>query len=103
MTVWSDYQGRPVRLTDERQRHILDHIELVAVQAEIQRTVHEPELVIRSVSDEDATLSYRYQRDTLVGDKWLCVVIKYQTDDAFVLTAYLTDKVKKGEQLWPKE
>ena len=36
-----------------------------------------------------------------VGDKWLCVVVKYTADDAFVLTAYLTDKLKKGEQLWP--
>jgi hypothetical protein len=38
---------------------------------------------------------------TRVGDKWLCVVVKYAADDAFVLTAYLTDKPKKGEQLWP--
>jgi hypothetical protein len=31
----------------------------------------------------------------------LCVVVKYAQADAFVLTAYLTDKPKKGEQLWP--
>jgi len=28
---------------------------------------------------------------------------KYGVDDAFVLTAYLTDKPKKGEQLWPNQ
>lgn len=32
---------------------------------------------------------------------YLCVVVKYAANDAFVLTAYLTDKPKKGEQLWP--
>ena len=37
----------------------------------------------------------------MVGDKYLCVVVKVLPADAFVLTAYLTDKVKKGEQLWP--
>lgn len=25
------------------------------------------------------------------------------TDDAFVLTAYLTDKIKRGRPLWPRE
>jgi hypothetical protein len=39
----------------------------------------------------------------MVGDKWLCVVVKYRREGAFVLTAYLTDKPKKGKQLWPIE
>jgi hypothetical protein len=39
---------------------------------------------------------------TQVGGKWLCVVVKYLPDDAFVITAYFTDKVKAGEILWPK-
>ena len=38
---------------------------------------------------------------TRVGDKYLCVVVKVVGDDAFVLTAYLTDTIKKGHQLWP--
>jgi hypothetical protein len=35
--------------------------------------------------------------------KWLCVVVKYLPDDAFVITAYLTDTVKAGEIVWPKK
>jgi hypothetical protein len=30
-----------------------------------------------------------------------CVVVKYFSDDAFVITAYLTDTIKAGEILWP--
>jgi hypothetical protein len=30
-------------------------------------------------------------------------VVKYMTDDAFVVTAYLTDKPKAGKDLWPKK
>lgn len=48
-------------------------------------------------------LNYRYLPETLVGDKWLCVVIKYTDGDAFVLTAYLTDRPKKGDVVWPSE
>ena len=44
---------------------------------------------------------YRFYSDTIVGDKHLCVVVKVAASDAFVLTAYLTDRVKKGVQLWP--
>jgi len=50
-----------------------------------------------------AELSYRYYVGTQVGDKWLCVVVKYAMNDAFVVTAYLTDKPKKGKRIWPKE
>jgi hypothetical protein len=59
-----------------------------------------PLVVIRSRTDEAATLSYRWYFGTRVGDKWLCVVVKHSVDDAFVLKAYLTDQPKKGEQLW---
>jgi hypothetical protein len=38
---------------------------------------------------------------SIVGGKWLCVVVKYAESDAFVVTAYLTDKPKSGEDLWP--
>ena len=40
---------------------------------------------------------------TIVGGKWLCVVVKYGNKDAFVVTACLTDKPKAGEDLWPKK
>jgi len=38
-----------------------------------------------------------------VGDKFLCVAVKVVDNDAFVLTAYLTDTIKKGRQVWPIE
>jgi len=101
MRILSDYQGKPVRLTDERLQHILEHPEMVNMASALQDTLHKPQLVIRSSADESANLNYRYYYGTEVGDKWLCVVVKYATDDAFVLTAYFTDKPKKGEQLWP--
>lgn len=33
---------------------------------------------------------------------YLYVVVKALETDAFVLTAYLTDRVKRGVQLWPE-
>ena len=101
MKVLKDYQGRAVRLTDERLAHILEHPEMAALETALTETLAHPALVVQSRSDPNAELSYRFYLGTRVGDKWLCVVVKYAPDDAFVLTAYLTDQPKKGEQLWP--
>ena len=98
----SDFQGRLVRLTDERLAHILGHPEMAGFQGEIERTLSQPETVVRSRSDLAVNLCYRFYTQTPVGGKWLCVVVKYLVDDAFVLTAYLTDKIKAGDVLWPK-
>jgi hypothetical protein len=48
-------------------------------------------------------LFYEFYPQTIVRGKWLCVVVKYIMGDAFVVTAYLTDKPKVGEDLWPKK
>ena len=96
-----DYEGNPVRLTDERLAHIKGHLEMANMEASIKETLASPELVMQSLTDSEANLNYRYYYETLVGNKWLCVVVKYQKEDAFIITAYLTDKPKKGKQLWP--
>ena len=103
MTTVRDYRGRAVRLTDERRAHILEGAEMGGMERVIEETMRNPQLVISSRSDTKATMNYRYYYGTHVGDKWLCVVIKYGDEDAFVLTAYLTDAPKKGERIWPSE
>jgi len=95
-----DYRGSEIRLTDERLAHILDHPEMSGMGAGIKETLTRPERVVRSSSDEGVRLYYRFYPQTSVGGKVLCVVVKFPVDDAFVITAYLTDKIKKGEVLW---
>ena len=103
MKILKDYQGRSVRLTDERLAHILEHPEMANLESALAETLEHPTLVVQSRSDLAAELSYRYYLGTRVGDKWLCVVVKYAPNDAFVVTAYLTDEPKKGIQLWPNQ
>lgn len=103
MKTLRDHQGLVIRLTDERLAHILEHPEMTGLEWAIEETLARPQCVIQSASDEQARLYYRFYIGTMVGDKYLCVVVKVVADDAFVLTAYLADKVKKGELLWPKD
>jgi hypothetical protein len=101
MKLLDDCFGRKVRLTGERLAHILEHPEMAGMEAELTRVLREPQLVRRSRSDEAVRLVYEFYARTIVGGKWLCVVVKYAENDAFVVTAYLTDKPKPGEDLWP--
>jgi hypothetical protein len=103
MRILKDYQGRDVRLTEERIRHILEHPEMATLEAALEETLRRPQYVIQSQVDPAAELSYRYFIGTRVGDKWLCVVVQYDPNDAFVVTGYLTDRVKRGAQLWPSK
>lgn len=100
MKIYRDYCGRDIRLTDERRRHILEHPEMKGMARHIKETLLEPQRVIQSLSDETAHLYYRFYIGTKVGNKYLCVVVKTIKQDAFILTAYLTDSIKKGEIIW---
>lgn len=101
MKTLQDCFVRQVRLTDERLAHILEHPEMKQMGAEIERVLRQPQLVRRSRSDAAVRLFYDFYANTIVGGKWLCVVVGYAENDAFVVTAYLTDKPKAGEDLWP--
>jgi hypothetical protein len=97
-----DYEGRTIRLTDERLKHILEHPEMKHMDLAIEETLNSPERVVQSISDPEAHLYYRFYIGTWVGDKHLCVVVKVTQNDAFVLTAYLTDTIKKGKVIWQR-
>jgi hypothetical protein len=102
MKLLLDFQNRQVRLTKERLRHILEHPEMADMEAAVEQTLRYPTTVVRSRTDPGVAFSYRFYLRTVVGDKWLCVVVKYLDADAFIVTAYLTDRIKPGETIWPK-
>lgn len=102
MTILKDHDGKPVRLTDERHAHFRARLEKAEMDRHLVQTLAEPDHVIRSNWDPACTLSYRFYEGTAVGDKWLCVVVTHHGDDAFVLTAYPTDRLKEGVVLWKR-
>jgi hypothetical protein len=103
MKTIRDCFGRLIRLTDERMAHILQHPEMIGMEAEITHVLQRPAEVRLSRSDSTVQLFYEYYVKTRVGGKWLCAVVKYGADDGFVVTAYLTDQPKPGERIWPKK
>lgn len=87
--------GRWIRLTDERVGKILrDHDEMAGNMGAVSATLAEPDAVTRSMSDPDVSLYYRLHDDTGYGTKYVCVVVCESNGDWFVMTAYLTDRVR---------
>jgi len=95
-----DFASVRVRLTDERLAHILEHPEMQSLVPAIAAALASPNKVVESVSDSSVHLYYTKQQTVKFGEKWLCVVVKFGDQDAFVLTASLTDQVKKGTTIW---
>jgi hypothetical protein len=104
VTVLLDYRGIEIRLTEERLAHMRDvHPEIMANEGFIAETLADPDLVVQSGSDVAAHLYYRRYQVANLGEKHMCVLVQTTVESPFVLTAYLTDRVKKGEVLWERE
>lgn len=76
MKTIKDAFGRAVRLTDERIAHVLEHPEMAETRDVIAQTLQRPQEVRASRADAAVEPFYVYQESTLVGPKWLCVVVK---------------------------
>jgi len=101
MKLLKDIHNRQIRLTDERQEHIeLDHPEMSGQLGKIRETLLRPIVIVRSRTDLDVELFYWHYDVTPVNEKYLCVVVKVLTGSLFIITAYFTDTIKRGEVLW---
>ncbi len=104
MKWFVDLYSRKIRLTDERLEHIeLDHPEISGQIDRIGETLANPDFVVKSRTDSEAELFYKHYSETPVSGKYLCVIVKVRGDDFFVLTAYFTDTIKRGETLWTRK
>lgn len=103
MHIFRDIHNRDVRLTLEREEHFLsDHPEMRDQIGKVREILFSPEKIVRSKTDSQIELFYRHYDSTPVTQKYLCIVVKATVENTFIITAYFTDSIKKGELLWPK-
>ncbi len=88
-------------LTEEAWQHIiLSPRSYMAEMSDVisDALLHTDEIRRSNTRPEAVRLYYKWIVDTLVEDKWGCVVVKYLQDEAYVPTAYATGWIKTGEQ-----
>jgi hypothetical protein len=92
--------GIPIRLTDERWAHITEeHCELAGMRLGVLETVVNPSRVL--VGGDAELLAVQ----EIEPKKYLVVVYRELLDDGFIITAFLTRKIKslnRRTQVWPK-
>lgn len=69
----------------------------------IQDTLLKPDMIVKSRTDSEVELFYRHYVTTPVSEKYLCVVVKISVSGRFIVTAYFTDTIKRGEVIWEKK
>ena len=105
----TDYFGRTIRLTAERQAHILEHPELAEQHDRIAETLADPDSIIETKADSTVHIYHKLYPKTPVTRKYLLVAVKMIDDvagnsvDAFVLTAFFSSRQKKGDIRWTSE
>ena len=97
--VVTSKNGLPIRFTEERWAHIVEeHGELEGLRPEIIMTVAEPDAIYAGKAGE--LMAVR----EVAGGKHLVTVYRELTADGFIVTAFLTRRVRYLERrtrLWP--
>jgi hypothetical protein len=102
MKILTDYKGNNVRLTDERLEHILLHPEMTDMLDNIEETLSNPDYVVQSKQDTSVLLYNKYYITRQFGGKYLCVIVKENENDRFIVTSYIMNVLPKGVILWQK-
>lgn len=91
--------GVPIRLTDERWAHVTDeHCELAGLRLEVLEAIADPVRIVEGADGELLAV-----RELELG-KYIIVVYRELTSDGFVITAFLTRRMRSLEsrkQIWP--
>ena len=92
--------GFRVRVTRERWNLIttVKHPVMAGREDVVRATLENPEQIRQSRSDSKVLLFYRAERSS----RWVCAVATRAADQGFLITAYPTDAIKEGTQVWPK-
>ena len=91
--------GIMIRTTRSHWNLIINvkHPEIANKEEQVQKCLADPLEIRRSSEDVNVYLYYVPQ-----DRYYLCVVARHLNGDGFIITAYLTDKIKEGETIWKK-
>lgn len=64
----------------------------------VKEALQNTDYIRKSKTDGKVYLFYKKQEKY-----YLCVVVRHLNGDGFIITAYITDIIKEGEQIWQKK
>jgi hypothetical protein len=76
----------------------IKHPIMMGRELDVKKTLESPDEIRRSRSDPEVYLFYKLEQQM----RWVCAVAKCQDGEGFLITAYPTDAIKEGVQIWHK-
>lgn len=93
-----DVLGNKIKLTEERWQHIISgHPVMKKKLSRIVGTLKAPDVIVKSRREENIWL-YHKEFKKLPG----FVVVIVHHIRGFIITAYLSEKIKEGEIIWQR-
>lgn len=91
--------SKDIRITNEYWDFVktVKHPNMEGREKEVINTLKCPDFIRKSNKDERVFLYYKS-----IGNYNLCVVCKHLNGDGFIVTTYMTDRSKEGEEIWRK-
>lgn len=72
-------------------------MEIEGMEEQVKKALEDPDEIRISQDDIDVYLYYRR-----LDKHQIVVVARHLNDKGFIITAYITDKVKEGKQIWKR-
>ena len=92
--------GVTIRTTKDYWKRIITtkHPSIAKYEGEVKETLASPDEIRKSTQDRRVHLYYKK-----IGKLYICVVADHITEkEGYIITAYLTDRIKEGEQIYVK-
>ena len=76
---------------------VVKHPSIKGKEKEAMKALKFPDMIRVSNSDKKVFLYYKkYLKN------YLCVVVRHENGKGFIVTVYITNKIKEGKQIWAK-
>ena len=87
--------GKKIRVTKNYWNKIIEtkHRLMKGKEYLAKSALENPEQIRRSRKDQNVYLYYRK-----IGKNYNCVVVRHLNGDGFIITTYITDRIKAGEE-----
>lgn len=76
----------------------IKHPIMVKYKREVQQTLADPDQIRKSKQDPRVHLYYKN-----IGQVFVCVVADHIGKEGYIITCYLTNRIKEGEQIYVKD
>ena len=76
---------------------LVNHPIIRGKESLVKECIQDPEEIRLSQDDESVYLYYKQW-----GQYYLCIVVRHLNGDGYIITSYITNRIKEGKKVWKR-